>query len=471
MSHVETDARMSLRDIAERVRSGQTTAVEMTRAALARIDALEPTINAFTDVTRERALAEAAAVDARRAAGREPGPLAGVPYAVKNLFDLEGLPTIAGSRLDASRTPAARDAVLVQRLAAAGAVCLGALNMDEYAFGFSTQNHHYGPTRNPHALDRVAGGSSGGSAAAVAAGMVPLALGSDTNGSIRVPAALCGVFGLKPTYGRLPRTGARPFAPSFDHVGPLARSVTDIAAVYDALQGPDETDPACAGRPVAAVLPELARGADGLRLAVAVGFEASAVPESLEAVERVASALGVRRRIELPVTALARAAATLVTAAEGAELHFADLATRAADFDPITRHLFLAGALVPAAWYVRAQRFRRWYCEEVWRLFHDVDVLLAPATPYPAFRIGAPDVELDGARVDASAYLGVFTQPLSFAGLPTLAAPVAGGGPLPLGVQLFAGPWREDLVLRVAAEAEAARALVAPAPPARVPVA
>jgi Asp-tRNA(Asn)/Glu-tRNA(Gln) amidotransferase A subunit family amidase len=222
---------------------------------------------------------------------------------------------------------------------------------------------------------------------------------------------------------------------------------------------------------VAAVLPGLARGADGLRIAVAEGFDASALPESLDAVERVASALGVRRRIKMPVTALARAAATIVTAAEGAELHFADLATRAGDFDPITRSLFLAGAVVPAAWYVRAQRFRRWYCDEVWRLFRDVDVMLAPATPYPAFRIGEQDVELDGARVNASAHLGVFTQPLSFAGLPTLAAPVAFGGPLPLAVQLFAGPWREDLVLRVAAEAEAARALLAPAPPAHATVA
>jgi AtzE family amidohydrolase len=453
-----------LQEIVELVRGGEVSALEITRQTLERIDAGNPAINAFTAISRERALAEAAAVDAARASGREPGPLAGVPYGVKNLFDLKGLPTIAGSRIDGGRPPAAQDAVLVQRLAAAGAICVGALNMDEYAFGFSTQNSHYGPTRNPHALDRVAGGSSGGSAAAVSAGLVPLALGSDTNGSIRVPAALCGVFGLKPTYGRLGRTGARLFAASLDHMGPLARSVADLAAAYDALQGPDDMDPAYAGRPLEQVSPDLARGADGLRIAVAEGLDAPALPDATAAVERVAAALGVRRRVPLPEIPRARAAAMIVTAGEGAELHLSDLAARAAEFDPITRSLFLAGAFVPAVWYVRAQRFRRWYCRQVWGLFSDVDVVLAPATPYPAFRIGDKQLEVEGARVDASAHLGVFTQPLSFAGLPTLAAPVAHAGPLPLGIQLFAAPWREDLVLRVAATAEGSGVLRAPTP-------
>jgi AtzE family amidohydrolase len=458
-------APLGVREIAERVRTGSATAVEIARDALDRIDGCNPTINAFTAVCHERALAEAALVDAARAAGRDPGPLAGVPYAVKNLFDVAGLRTVAGSRIDAGRPPAARCAVLVERLASAGAVCMGVLNMDEYAFGFSTQNTHYGPTRNPHAVDRVAGGSSGGSAAAVSARMVPLTLGSDTNGSIRVPAALCGVFGLKPTYGRLSRTGARLFAASLDHMGPLARSVGDIAAAYDALQGPDETDPACAGRPIEPVSPQLALGLDGIRIAVADGFAALALPESMAAVDAIASALGVRRRVQLPEVARARAAAMIVTAAEGAELHFSDLATRASEFDPNTRALFLAGVFVPASWFIRAQRFRSWYCEQVWRLFRDVDVLLAPATPYPAFRIGDEQVELEGVRVNASAHLGVFTQPLSFAGLPTLAAPVASRKHLPLGVQLFAAPWREDLVLRVAAAAEASGALFASPPP------
>ena len=450
-------------DTAAAVRAGRQTAVDITRANLDRIAARDNSIKAFTAVVADRALAAAARIDNLVRSGRDPGPLAGVGFAVKNLFDIEGLTTLAGSRIDAELPPAARDATLVARLEGAGAILLGALNMDEYAFGFSTQNSHYGPTRNPHDLSRIAGGSSGGSAAAVAAGLVPISLGSDTNGSIRVPAAMCGVFGLKPTYGRLSRAGTRLFAASLDHVGPLARSVGDIAAVYDALQGADPTDPVCAGRPVEPVTSRLAQGMDGLRIALADGyFGSGGHPEVFAATERAAAALGVERRVHLPEPGLARAAAMIITASEGAELHLADLKSRAASFDPMTRPLFLSGAVVPAAWYVRAQRFRRWYCSELEALFRDVDVILAPATPYPAFPIGQRMIEVDGRQLPAAGHLGVFTQPLSFAGLPVLAAPVAGSGPLPLGIQIAAAPWREDLVLRVAAAAEAAGVLAPP---------
>ena len=450
-------------DIAAAVRAGRITAEDVTRASLDRIRAHDGSINAFTAVVADRALAAAARVDDLIRSGRDPGPLAGVSFAVKNLFDIEGITTIAGSRIDAVRPPAARDATLVARLESAGAVLVGALNMDEYAFGFSTQNSHYGPTRNPHDVSRIAGGSSGGSAAAVAADLVPMSLGSDTNGSIRVPAALCGVFGLKPTYGRLSRAGTRLFAASFDHVGPFARSVGDIAAVYDALQGPDPTDPVCAGRPIEPVASVLHQGMDGLRVGLAAGYFTSAGhPEVFAAAERAASALGVVRRVHLPEPALARAAAMIITASEGGELHLADLKAQAASFDPMTRPLFLSGTVVPAAWYMRAQRFRRWYCGELEALFRDVDVILAPATPYPAFPIGQRMMEVDGRQLPAAGHLGVFTQPLSFAGLPVLAAPIAGAGPLPLGLQIIAAPWREDLVLRVAAAAEAAGVLAPP---------
>jgi AtzE family amidohydrolase len=449
--------------IAAAVRSGERRALEVVHQTLERIADRNPAINAFTAVTAERALAEAASVDEAVAAGHETGPLAGVPFAVKNLFDIAGLPTIAGSRIDRASEPAGLDARLVRRLRSAGAVLVGALNMDEYAFGFSTENSHYGPTRNPHDPTRVAGGSSGGSAAAVAAGLVPLALGSDTNGSIRVPAALCGVFGLKPTYGRLGRSGLRPFAASLDHGGPFARTVADLAAAYDALQGPDAEDPACRDRPPAPISPLLRQGLDGLRLAVADGhFVRQGTPQAVSAAEKVAAALGVTRRVELPEAGLARAAAMIITAVEGAELHLPDLIARAADFDPMTRGRFLAGALVPGAWYSHAQRFRRWYCRQVAEVFRSVDVILAPTTPYPAFPIGQKWVEIDGLRLPAAGHLGVFTQPLSFAGLPVVAAPVAGAGKLPLGIQIIAAPWREDLVLRVAAAAEARGVVACP---------
>jgi 1-carboxybiuret hydrolase len=455
----------SARAIAAAVRAGECSAVQVARETLERIALLNGAINAFTSITEERALRAAEIVDKARAAGRDPGPLAGVPFAVKNLYDVAGLATVAGSRIGRDRAPAVRDAALVRRLTAAGAVLVGALNMDEYAYGFSTENTHDGPTRNPHDLTRIAGGSSGGSAAAVAASLVPLALGSDTNGSIRVPSAMCGVFGLRPTHGRLSRAGMHLFAASLDVGGPFARSVADLAIAYDVLQGPDQEDPACTARPAEPVLPLLHRNLDGIRLAVVDGhFASQGVPEVFAAVERVAAALGVSQRIELPAASVARAAAMIVTSVEGAELHLSDLIARASDFDPMTRARFLAGALVPGVWYAHAQRFRRWYCQQLTELFRDVDVILAPVTPYPAFPIGQTHVELGGMKLPAAGHLGVFTQPLSFAGLPVVAGPVAGPGPLPLGIQIIAAPWREDLALRVAAAAEALGILTVQSP-------
>jgi AtzE family amidohydrolase len=450
------------------VRAGDRSAVEVARFTLARIAAGDAAINAFTAVAEKRALADAAAVDAKIAAGDDPGPLAGVPFAVKNLYDLEGIATIAGSRIDRNRTPASRDAALVRRLAGQGAVLVGALNMDEYAYGFSTENSHYGATRNPHNAALIAGGSSGGSAAAVAASLLPLTLGSDTNGSIRVPAALCGVFGLRPTLGRLSRAGMRLFASSLDVGGPFASSVEDLATVYDALQGSDPDDPACAPRPAEPVAPMLRQGIGGICIGVAAGhFASQGIPEVFAAVDRVAEALSASQRIEVPAAGLARAAAMIVTAVEGAELHLPKLIAQAADFDQKTRARFLAGALVPGAWYAHAQRFRRWYCRKLAALFRDVDVLLTPATPYPAFPVGQEFMELGSQKVSAAGHLGVFTQPLSFAGLPALSAPVVQAGPLPLGIQIVAAPWREDLIFRVAAAAEQQGVLRLPLPIAR----
>jgi len=423
--------------IAADVRTRRVTARETAAAALARIRARDPGLNCFSAVLEENGLRDAAAVDATLAAGREPGLLAGMPFAVKNLFDVRGLVTLAGSKINAEHAPASRDATVVGRLRGAGAVLLGALNMDEYAFGFTTENSHYGPTRNPHDPARVAGGSSGGSAAAVAGGLVPFTLGSDTNGSIRVPSALCGIYGLKPTYGRLSRAGAGLFGISFDHVGPLAASVRDLAAAYDVMQGPDPTDPVCAGRAVEPCLPLLGKGTEGLRIAVAVGhFATRGEPEVFAAVESVAKALGAVSRVTIEENDRARAAATIITASEGASLHI------------------LAGALLPAALYIRAQRFRSWYRAQVRKIFREVDVLLTPTTPFPAPRIGQDTITIDGVQVLTRPMLGLYTQPLSFIGLPVISVPVAGLGPLPLGVQLVAAPWQEAALFRVAAALE-----------------
>jgi len=441
--------------LAADVRARRVTAREAAREAIEKIRARDPALNCFTAVLADSALRDADAVDAFLAAGRDPGPLAGVPFAVKNLFDIAGLATLAGSKINAGHSPAAKDATVVGRLRGAGAVLVGALNMDEYAFGFTTENTHYGPTRNPHDHSRVAGGSSGGSAAAVAGGMVPLALGSDTNGSIRVPAALCGIFGLKPTYGRLSRAGAALFGISFDHVGPLAASVRDLAAAYDVMQGPDPADPVCAGRPIDPCLPHLDDGLDGLRIAVADGhFATRGEPEVFTAVDSVAKAVGATRRVTIRENDRARAAAMIITASEGASLHMDDLKSRPMDFDAMTRDRFLAGALLPASLYVRAQRFRAWYRQQVGEIFRDVDVLLAPTTPFSAPPIGEDTIEVAGTRVPMRPMLGLYTQPLSFIGLPVITVPLAGAAPLPLGVQLIAAPWNEPALFRMAAALE-----------------
>lgn len=456
---------MNATDIAAAVQGGGTSARAVVQSALALVQATEPKVNAFTAVLAERALKRADAVDAspRRARMK----MAGVPFAVKNLFDVAGLTTLAGSKIEATRPPAARDAALVRRLEAEGAVLVGALNMDEYAYGFTTENTHYGPTRNPHDGTRISGGSSGGSAAAVAAGQVPLSLGSDTNGSIRVPASLCGVYGLKPTFGRLPRSGSYPFVASLDHLGPFARSVADLALAYDVMQGPDTADPACAQRDIEPTAPLLERGAQGLRIGVLGGwFREMALPEALAAVDRVAAALGTTRLIELPEVARARAAAFVITAGEGGALHLDDLRTRAHEFDPMTRERFLANALVPAAWVMRAQRVRHWFARRVARAFETVDVLIAPATPCTAPAIGTEWLEVAGQKLPARASMGLLTQPISCIGLPVVTVPLWGLNPqaphLPIGVQLIAAPWREDLALRVAATLEAEGVCSAP---------
>lgn len=451
--------------IASAVRAGTLSARAAVQASLDRIAATDGKVNAFTAVLAERALKRADAVDASPRRTRM--KLAGVPFAVKNLFDVAGLPTLAGSKIERDAPPAARDAALVRRLEAEGAVLVGALNMDEYAYGFTTENTHYGPTRNPHDATRISGGSSGGSAAAVAAGQVPLTLGSDTNGSIRVPSSFCGTFGLKPTFGRLPRSGSYPFVASLDHLGPFARSVADLALAYDTMQGPDAHDPSCAQRGIEPTFEGLARGAEGLRIGVLGGwFRSKAMPEALAAVDRVAAALGTTRLIEWPEVERARAAAFMVTCGEGGALHLDDLRKRAHDFDPKTRDRFLANALVPAAWVHRAQRVRHWFARRVARSFETVDVVLAPATPCTAPGIGTDWIELDGKRLPARASIGLLTQPVSCIGLPVVAAPLWGLNPaaphLPIGVQIIAAPWREDLCLRVAAALEAQGVCSAP---------
>jgi 1-carboxybiuret hydrolase len=450
-------------DIAAAVRSGRVSAQSVIEATLARIRNRDPLLNSFTAVTEKRALARARAIDEARAQGKTLGSLAGVPFAVKNLFDVAGLSTLAGSKINRDLPPAARDATLIEKLEAADAILVGALNMGEYAYDFTGENVHDGPSRNPHDLNRMTGGSSGGSGAAVGGGLVPFALGSDTNGSIRVPSSLCGTFGLKPTYGRLSRSRTFPFVTSLDHLGPLAGSARDLALAYDAMQGFDPDDPVSADRAVEPVTPHLDESIDGLRIAVAGGYFKCKTAEALAAVDRVAVALGADRDIEIPQAERARSAAFIITASEGASLHLDRLRTRAADYDPSVRDRLIAGAMTPASLVVKAQKFRRWYRNQVLKLFAEVDVILAPATPCTAPLIGQDMFEFGDAKLPVRANLGIYTQPFSFIGLPVVAVPVP-LDPLPIAVQIITAPWREDVALRIAHTLETKGVVAAPRP-------
>ena len=446
---------VSATEIARSVAAGGRSAEAHVIDALARIRLDNPSINAITEITEDRALTEARDIDARRLRGDVLPPLAGVPYVVKNLYDVEGLVTIAGSTTRTKCGAARKDATLIQNLKKAGAILVGTTNMDEFACGFTTENTYFGVTRNPHDLDRIAGGSSGGSAAAVAAGLTPLSLGTDTNGSIRVPASLSGVFGLKPTFGRLSRRGAFPFVASLDTVGPFSRSVSDLTLCYDALQGADSADFACAQRPIEPVLPQLSIEGDGLRVGVLTGyFDDNAGPEAIAARDAALNAFENCKPVTLPEVERSRASASIVTASEGAMPHLDVLKTRPEEFDPLTCDRFLAGALLPAAWVHQAQRFRRWFLGQVLDVFNEVDVLLSAATPWPATLIGQREHDLNDEKLIVARTLGYLTQPISLIGLPAVVAPIERDGELPVGVQIVAAPWREDLVLRAAAQLE-----------------
>lgn len=442
----------SIAQLARQVTTGQRTAVELAEEALAR--AQGDTCNALTDVLPERALAEARAVDQAVAQGQAVGPLAGVPYVVKNLFAIKDVVRRAGTRLPLA--PAVADAALVARLQAAGAVLIGAANMDELAYGFVTENAHAGAVHNPLRHGHIAGGSSGGSAAAVAGGIVPFALGSDTNGSIRVPAALCGLFGLRPTYGRLSRAGTQLFAASLDTVGPLVRTPDDLATLLAVLEGQDAADPVSMPVPVAQPSWQT-EPRRPLRLAVVSGYcRQHADGPAWTALQHAAAALGVSAEITIPSLEQARAIAYVLTASEGGNLHRQTLAEHGALLDPQVYPRLLAGLCAPASWYLDAQRLRGAFCAAMQQVFQDVDVLLAPAVPVPAPPIGQATIGINGTEQPTRAAMGLLTQPFSLAGLPAAVAPLWPEGGLPVGVQCIAPPWQDHWCLQVLQDLQAA---------------
>ena len=439
--------------------SGAATSTALTRSALDRAATAQPEINAFIAIEAETALAEAAASDRRRAAGRPLGPLDGVPLAHKDMFDRAGKVPTGGSPILAERR-AARDSSVAERLAAAGAVWLGALNMSEFAASPTGINVHYGTVRNPRNPDHISGGSSSGSGAAVAAGIVAAALGSDTGGSIRLPAAMCGVTGLKPSYGRVSRFGVMPRAPSLDTVGPLARSALDCALLLAAVAGPDPRDPTALDMPVPAIAELLAGGLTlpDATLAVLVGPAVEGLGADITACQseavRVFRSAGFRiveRRLDW--LAELYPLADTISKCEAATLHEAWMRERPQDYSPFLFSRTLAGFHLPATRYIGAlSRRAAWLERFVTEGLDGAAALLLPTVPVPVPRIDAADVE-DGAAVAALiAGLSRLTRPFSYLGVPALSVPCGtDAAGLPVGLQLAGRPFADFALLALGA--------------------
>jgi len=462
---------LSLVELGMRFRAGEVTPTQAAEAYLARIEALDGEVRAFLTVTRERALAQAAAADARFRSGSPRGPLDGIPIALKDVLCTRGIRTTCGSRILEGFTPP-YDATVVKRLLEAGAVVLGKLNMDEFAMGSSTEHSGFFATRNPWDLDRVPGGSSGGAAAAVAAGLAGATLGTDTGGSIRQPAAFCGTVGLKPTYGRVSRYGLIAFASSLDQIGPFARSVEDAALVLQVIAGADPMDSTSVNAPVPDYRAELARGIDGLRIGIPDEYFIEGMDPEVESAVRAAigtiETLGARtERVSLPHTEYGLAAYYLIAPAEassnlarydgvkyglrapgGRDLIDMYSRTRAAGFgDEVKRRIMLGTYALSAgyydAYYGKAQRVRTLLRRDFQQAFERVDVIAAPTTPGVAFKFGEKTEPLQMYLND------VFAVPVNLAGLPGLSVPAgfteAG---LPVGLQLIGRAFDEAAVLR-----------------------
>jgi aspartyl-tRNA(Asn)/glutamyl-tRNA(Gln) amidotransferase subunit A len=472
--------------LAEQVRTGAVSASAVVERHLAAIDETDGAVHAFLTVLHEDARRQAAAIDGRIAAGDDPGPLAGVPVALKDNMCTRGVPTTCSSRILDGWCPP-YDATVVERLRRAGAIVIGKTNLDEFAMGSSTENSAFGATHNPYDPDRVPGGSSGGSAAAVAAGLVPLALGSDTGGSIRQPAALCGVVGMKPTYGTVSRYGLVAFASSLDQIGPFSATVADAAALFDAIAGHDPMDSTSLDRPAPRTLDNLGDGVEGLRVGLPRELIDGVAPEVADQVRRAAEVLAAAgasvTECSIPELTYGLSAYYLLAPAEassnlsrydgvrygnrvdGADVEAMMRATRAAGFGPEVKRRIMLGTYALSAgyydaYYGQAQKVRTLIINAFNAAYRHADVLLGATTPTTAFALGA--------KVDdpMAMYLSdVCTVPSNLAGHPAISIPFgADGDGMPIGVQVLAPALCEALILRAAAVLEEA------APPVTAPV-
>ena len=459
---------MTIQEAAQSVRARRRSSVELTSAALAGIDRLNPSLNLFITVTAEHALLRARQADAELAGGRDRGPLHGIPVAVKDLFATRGVRTTAGSKVYENFVPSI-DAAVVERLEAAGAVMLGKLNMHELAYGITSANPHFGAVRNPWNPEHSPGGSSGGSGAAVAAGMVYAAMGSDTGGSIRIPAAFCGTVGLKPTYGRVSRYGALPLAYSLDHMGPLARSVRDAAEMLNAIAGHDPRDETSSRHPVVDYVPDGGCSIRGLRIGFPENFYFERLDDDVEsavrgALARAASLGAEVQPIRVPDVAALNAVGRVILLAEASAILEPHLEHRQR-FGPDVLALLDQGRLIPATDYVNAQRLRTAMRREFSKLWSEADCLITPTTPAVAPRIGEDTVRLGGRDEDVRLAATRLVRAINVLGLPALSMPCGlSKAGLPIGLQIIGPAFDEATILRVGAALEDGGVGIPPCP-------
>ncbi len=451
---------MTIVEVARRLRAREISASELLVECLGRIAALNPALNAFITVTEESARQAARQADGELARGLYRGPLHGIPVAVKDVFLTRGVRTTAGSRLFADYVPN-HDAAAVEKLTEAGAVLVGKTNMHELAYGITSANPHFGVVRNPHDRARIPGGSSGGSAVAVASGMALAALGSDTGGSIRIPAAFCGVVGLKPTYGRVSRYGMLPLSFSMDHAGPLTSSVCDAGLVLNAIAGYDSRDPASSSLPSEDYLPASEGTLEGVRIGLPENFYfervTSQAREAVERAARLAAQHGARVvPVRVPDMDAVNTIGRVLLLAEAAAALTPHLAERSSFGDDV-RALLDQGRLIAATDYVNAQRLRRLQQDEFRGLWRDVDVLFTPAAALGAPKIGDTAIEIEGRLEDVRLAATRLVRGADVLGLPALSLPCGlDSNGLPLGLQIIAPEFREAALLRVAAAIERA---------------
>ncbi len=450
---------MTILDAARALRAGKTSSAELTAACLERIEELNPCLNAFLTVTGDAARARAQQADAELARGVDHGPLHGIPVAVKDVFETAGVRTTCGSKLFEDNVPA-RSAAVVEKLDAAGAVLLGKTAMHELALGITSNNPHFGAVRNPWDTDAIPGGSSGGSGAAVAAGMAFMAMGSDTGGSIRIPASFCGTVGLKPTFGRVSRYGVMPLDFSLDHMGPLTRSVRDAAVVLQAIAGYDKRDDTSSRRPLDEYLPADGCSIRGLRIGLPENFYFDRTdPEAAAAVKRMAetaASLGAHvTGVRLPDIAAINTVGRVILHAEASALMEPFLADRRHLLGEDVLALFDQGRFLRATDYVNAQRLRRMMRDQFHRVWEEVDCLFAPTTPMSAPKIGATTVKLGEVEEDVRLATTRLVRGVNVLGLPALSMPCGlDSRRMPLGLQLITKPFSEALLLRIGAALE-----------------